>query len=202
MSKDQIIPSGLLELYVIGDLSQSEKLRVEKAMEQDDTIKYEILAIEKALEAYALGHAVSVTSAVKPMLFAQIDFNDRLLNGEVPVTPPSLSPESKIADFSQWLQREDMQEPETYESMHGRIINSTEEKTTLIIWLKHGAPDETHTDEIEKFLIVEGSCEIKIGNTVHSLERGDYLSIPLFINHNVKVTSDFPCKIILERAAA
>ena len=87
MSIDQIISSGLLELYVIGDLAQSEKLLVEKAMEQDDAIRVEILEIEKALEAYALNHAISVAPDIKPMLFAAVNFNDRLQNGEVPVNP-------------------------------------------------------------------------------------------------------------------
>ncbi len=202
MSINPIIATGLLELYVIGDLPKSEMLRVEKAMEQDESVRLEILEIEKAMEAYALHNAVSVAPAVKPMLFAALNYQSRLENGEVPVLSPALNAQSKISDFSQWLEREDMQEPEAYDSMYGNIIDSNEEKTTLIVWLKDGAPDETHTDEIEKFLIVEGTCDIQIGDAVHSLKSGDYLSIPLHINHNVKVTSSFRCKIILERSAA
>jgi mannose-6-phosphate isomerase-like protein (cupin superfamily) len=202
MSIDQIISSGLLELYVIGDLSQAEKLLVEKAMEEDDSVKDEMLEIEKALEAYAFNKAIAVDPTTKPMLFAAVNFSDRLENGEVPVTSPTLSSKSKISDFSQWLEREDMQEPDEYDSMHGKIIDSNNQKTTMIVWLKDGAPDETHTDEIEKFLIVEGSCDITIGNTVHSLKSGDFLSIPLFVNHSLVVTSNFPCKVILERTAA
>lgn len=202
MSIDQIKHSGLLELYVIGDLSESEALLVEDAMAQDDAIKQEIAEIEKAMEALAFINAVPVSSTGKPMLLSAVNFIDRIQKGEAPVSAPSLHPNSKISDFSQWLEREDMQEPNEYESMHGRIINSDEEKTTLIVWLKDKSPDEMHTDEYEKFLVVEGTCDIKIDNTIHSLKAGDYLAIPLFVNHSIEVTSDIPCKVILERAAA
>lgn len=199
---DQIISSGLLELYVIGDISPSEVELVEQAMEKDESVRQAVLEIENALEAYATEHAVPVSCTIKPMLLATANYMDRMQNGETPTSAPSLSENSKVSDFKQWLEREDMQEPNEYDSMHGRIISSDEVKTTMIVWLKDGAPDETHTDEIEKFLIVEGSCDIQIGEKVHSLSKGDYLSIPLFINHNVKVTSTKPCKVILERSAA
>ena len=64
------------------------------------------------------------------------------------------------------------------------------------------APEEIHTNEFERFLIVEGSCDIQIGETVHQLQAGDFLSIPLFENHFVTVTSSIPCKVILQRVAA
>ena len=75
-------------------------------------------------------------------------------------------------------------------------------QTLFVARLKHGAPTETHTNEYEKFLIVEGSCDLTIGTTVHHLNAGNYLSIPLYVSHDVKVTSAIPCKIILQRVNA
>lgn len=202
MSIDQIISSGLLELYVIGEISPSDALLVEKAMKENEFVRNEISEIELAFQSYATHHAVSAPPTIKPLLFAAVNYTTRLENGEIPVIPPSLSEESKISDYSQWLENENMQEPEEYDLMYGSIISSDHHKTTMIVWLKEGAPDEIHTDEIEKFLIVEGTCDIKIGDTIHSLKRGDFLSIPLFISHSVTVTSSTRCKVILERAAA
>ena len=202
MSIEDLKSSGILEMYVLGDLSDSEIGTVEKAISEHPHIRQEIYEIERALEAYAMAHAVTTDPTAKPMLLAAANFQDRMKLGEVPTTPPFLSEDSSIADFSHWLDREDLQEPEEYDSMHGRIIGADENKTTLIVWLKEGAPDETHTDELEKFLIIEGTCDITIGDKVHSLKAGDYLSIPLHISHRVEVTSDIRCKIILERAAA
>jgi mannose-6-phosphate isomerase-like protein (cupin superfamily) len=64
------------------------------------------------------------------------------------------------------------------------------------------APDEIHDNEYEKFLIVEGECDITVGTNVHHLTPGNYFSIPLHATHSVKVTSKTPCKVILQRVAA
>lgn len=202
MSLEQIKNSGILELYVMGDLNNHEMEEVEKSIELYPVLKQEIYSIELAFESYARAHAVAPAPDVKPMLRAVADYTLRLENGEAPENPPSISLESKIEDYKSWLDRANLQEPEGYDSMFGHIIGSSEEKTTLIVWLKDGAPDETHTDEYEKFLIVEGTCNITIEEEVHSLKAGDVLMIPLFVNHRVEVTSSIPCKIILERAAA
>lgn len=202
MSLEQIKESGLLESYVIGDLSDAELKEVELALVAYPILKDELAEIEAALETYALAHAIEPPAAEKPMLFAVLNYSQRLQAGESSDDPPLLHAESKAIEFSQWLNRKDLQEPESYDSMHGYIIGASEEKTTLIVWLKDGAPDETHTDELETFLILEGTCNITIGDTVNSLKAGDVLTIPLHINHRVEVTSDVPCKIILERKAA
>lgn len=202
MELNEILESGLLELYVIGDLSSAENEIVENAIAQNPALKQEIQEIEKTLEAYAMAHASEIPATVKPMLLTMNNYQERLANGEKPQNPPVLSKDSNPSEFKEWLERPDLQEPDAYDSMAGRIIGANEDKTTMIVWLKEGAPPEVHTDEIEKFLIVEGTCDITIGETKHSLKAGDYLEIPLFISHHVVVTSTFRCKIILERYAA
>lgn len=202
MSIEKIRESGLLELYIIGDLEEVEVKLVEDTIEKYPILKQDLQEIEITLERYALQHAIEPPATVKPMMFAVLDYTQRMEAGEAPSSPPALHRGSKISDFSEWLDREDLQEADDYDAMHGKIIGASEERTTLIVWLRYGAPDEVHTDEIEKFLVVEGTCNITIGDTVHSLRAGDNLAIPLFINHRVEVTSSFPCKVILERAAA
>ena len=86
--------------------------------------------------------------------------------------------------------------------MYAKIISSTSNETTAIVWLKEAAPAEVHTDTYEKFLVVEGSCTISIEDTIHRLVPGDFLSIPLHVSHVVTVTSTEYCKIILQRVAA
>ena len=64
------------------------------------------------------------------------------------------------------------------------------------------APQEVHDNEYKKFLIVEGTCDIVIGENAHSLVPGDVLEIPLHTTHFGRVTSSMPCKVILQRIAA
>ena len=92
--------------------------------------------------------------------------------------------------------------PESFEDFHIKIIGHTSEVTTAIIWIKHMAPQEVHKDELERFLILEGTCELTIEDEVYNLKAGDYLAIPLYKKHDLKITSAIPCKAILQRIAA
>jgi len=202
MELEEIKNSGILELYVLGDLSSEEIAELDQAFSNNLELKKEMFEIERAFEAYAQLNARDVDPTGRAMLGTTIKFVERIANGELPTIPPSLSSESKIVDFKEWLDRDDLKEPESEDSMTAHIISATPERKTLIVWLKHGAPPEIHTHETEKFLIVEGTCDITIGNNVHSFKAGDFLEIPLFTSHHVKVTSRIRCKLILERSAA
>ena len=48
---------------------------------------------------------------------------------------------------------------------------------------------------------MEGTCTITIEDEIHQLVPGNVLSIPLYKNHTVVVTSEIPCKVILQRIA-
>lgn len=52
------IESGVLELYVLGDLSPEEKLDVEKMASAYPAVKAELAEIEQSLEMYAQEHAI------------------------------------------------------------------------------------------------------------------------------------------------
>lgn len=199
---EQIRNSGLIESYAIGNIDHTQLLQIEKWLKKYPFLHQDVYEIQKALEQYAMAHSEAPSKTVKALLLTTLDYNLRLEKGEKPTFPPALHKHSTIDEFKPWLDRIDMVEPENYEAMFGKIIGATEERTTIIVWLKLGAPDETHTDEIEKFLIIEGTCNIIIGDQIHSLVAGDNISIPLHINHRVEVTSSFRCKVILERAAA
>jgi len=200
MSLENIRNEGLLERYVIGDLSVQEVDIVERALREIPALKEELQEIEQAFTLYAHANAIEPDPTTKPFLMTFLNYTERLKAGEAATFPPALNENTKVDDYKQWLDRPDLQEPKAYESMHGFIIGHTEERTNLIVWLKHGAPDETHTDELEKFFIVEGTCNIVLDDKeVHPLKPGDYFAIPLHISHRVEVTSNIPCKVILER---
>lgn len=198
----EYIQSGILEMYVLGVTSQAETREVEEMAVKHPEIQKEIEAIMRAMEKYADSHALAPHQAIKPLLLASIDYQERLKNGEAMSFPPELNAGSKIEDYKEWLDRKDMILPDHFEDFHARIIGYTPQMTSAIVWIKYMAPDEVHDKEYEKFLIVEGTCEITIGEEVHKLKAGDYLPIPLHVSHYVKVTSEIPCKIILQRIAA
>ena len=69
------IESGILELYVLGQLSATESSEVEVMATTHPEIKAEITAIEIAMESYALENAIAPSLNVEEKLFAQISPN-------------------------------------------------------------------------------------------------------------------------------
>ncbi len=189
-------------MYVLGHATPEEVALVERETALHEEVRKEIEAISVSLEKYAKSNAAAPDPTVKPFLMATIDYMERLKAGEVPGNPPELQMNSTAADYAQWLEREDLKLNEPLTDVKANIIGYTPTVLTAIVWLTAGAPPETHTDELEKFLILEGTCDITIGDHIHSMKPGDVLFIPLHVSHNIRVTSNHPCKVILQRIAA
>jgi anti-sigma-K factor RskA len=66
------IESGVLELYVLGDLSPEETLRVEELASQHQEIRDELAAIEYAMEEFAIQNAVQPPADVETKLFQKL----------------------------------------------------------------------------------------------------------------------------------
>ena len=201
MTSKQFIDSGILEQYVFGTASTVELEEVERMVAADPLIQSEINTICEALEIQAMANAIEPGPEVKLFLMAEINYTERLKNGEPVTTPPLLHQQSTIKDYADWLNRDDMRYEGT-ENLFAKIIGYTPEAVTAIVWIKENTPPEIHDDEYERFLIVEGTCDILVGDETSHLVPGDYFAIPLYKNHIVKVTSTTPCKIILQRMAA
>ena len=201
LTSKQYIDSGILEQYVLGYADTNECKEVEIMAASHPAIQAEIEAIARSLEIFAEANAVEPNPVIKPFLLAIIDYTERLKNGEPVCNPPILDENSKESDYTTWLNRNDMVSPGT-DGVFAKIIGYTPEAITAIVWLKDYAPQEVHDNEYERFLIVEGTCNIIVDEKVYQLVPGDYFAIPLYKNHSVEVTSDIPCKVILQRVAA
>jgi len=66
------IESGILELYVLGQLSAEECSEVAEMAHKYPEVKAEILAIELAMETYALQNAVEPSTTIEKQIFAKI----------------------------------------------------------------------------------------------------------------------------------
>ena len=193
------IQSGVLELYVLGAASPEERLEVEKMVAAHPEVRQELDQLQSTMEQYAQAHAVKPRGTVKTMIMSTIDYMERMAQGELPSSPPILTPDSRISDYTPWLNREDADLPDDAEGIYAKIIGYTPKATTAIIWIKEMTEPEVHHDEYERFLIVEGSCNFKAGDKVQALKAGDFFAVPLHTPHVAEVTSDIPCKAILQR---
>lgn len=202
MNIEEYIESGILELYVMGLTEPAESETIKKLADEHEAIRNEIAEISDGLELMATMNKKEPHPAVKTLLMATLNYTERLTNGEELSFPPMLHEGSEINDYSQWLDRTDLTPPKIIDGMFARLIGHTPEVTTAIVWLKEIAPEEVHHDEFERFLIVEGACDITIEDNIYSLLPGDFIEIPLHADHDIKVTSTIPCKVILQRVAA
>jgi len=89
------IESGVLELYVLGDLSPEETLRVEEMASQYPEVRDELAAIEQAMEQYAMQNAVEPSADVESRLFGKLGLSD---DSEIETvsTPPVQQEEPRI----------------------------------------------------------------------------------------------------------
>ncbi|MBC7388944.1 MAG: cupin domain-containing protein [Opitutaceae bacterium] len=198
----EIIESGILDLYVLGATTLEETVEVERLLISLPEILDEINLIKSTLTDLSSTINKTPRVTVKPFLFASIDYMERLQGGEPHKITPVLGPDSKISDFQEWLSRDDMVIPKDFKDYHIKILTHTPAMSCAIVWIEHEAPLEVHHNEMERLLIIEGSCEITYGNEVKELYSGDYFDVPLHTDHRVVITSEIPCKVILQRIAA
>lgn len=72
MNKEDIISSGLLELYALALTSPDETKEVEDALLKYPEIKQELNAIELSIESYAEAHAIEPSASLKDKILSQI----------------------------------------------------------------------------------------------------------------------------------
>jgi anti-sigma-K factor RskA len=76
LNNNDIISSGLLELYVMGQTTSEETEQIQNLEKNHPEIANEIKAIEDSLQNYAMLNAIEPNSNVKAKLFSQINFED------------------------------------------------------------------------------------------------------------------------------
>jgi anti-sigma-K factor RskA len=82
LNKEDIISSGLLELYAIGLASSEETRQVAEYMNRYPELRQELDAIEMSLEKYAQAHAITPSESVKDKIFSKIISDNPAEQGE------------------------------------------------------------------------------------------------------------------------
>jgi anti-sigma-K factor RskA len=72
LNAQEIISSGILELYCTGLTSAAETAEVQQWAKQYPEVAAEIEAIQRGLEGYAQSHAITPATSVKEKIFAEI----------------------------------------------------------------------------------------------------------------------------------
>ena len=73
MEKEEIISSGLLEMYVVGAASPEEAAQVERWRSEYPEVAAELIAIEQSMESYAAANAVAPAAGIKDKILASLN---------------------------------------------------------------------------------------------------------------------------------
>jgi hypothetical protein len=192
MNGPQHIPPGTLELYVLGALSAEESRYIRDLAQADAELRASIHGLEQRLEDLAWQGAITPPAHLRARILERIAGIAHL---------PSLLHGSTATDFMPWLE-ELPPLTEAFDNMHVAPLSFADRVPTALVWVKSHVEEEIHTDVLESFLILEGTCQVRMEGKVIDLVPGDVMHIPLHTPHSIQVTSATPCKAIVQRVAA
>ncbi len=199
---EDYIESGIIELVTMNLAEEREReLSFEMAAEYP-AVQQAFNDFAAIFESYIQKQAVPPGRDMKALIMAIVDFQERIADDEIVDVPPLLHAGSLPADYLRWLEKTAGPDPTSSDNLYARIFTLNPVSTLGVVWIKTETVVETHEDQFESFLILEGSCKIIVGNNSYELGVGDYFQIPLFSPHQIIVTSAIPCKAILQRLAA
>lgn len=194
------LESGILELYVAGSLPLEEALAVENMAVHHPEVQAEIVRLQVAVEQLWDIQPLAPPPALKARVLAEVAaLAERPFD---PARPPVLNVGARAEDYRFWVEQEGIVPPDHYENLFFIPVAMNEDGLTAVVWINGHVEEEMHDQAIEKFLVLEGSCQINIEGEMHQLKAGDYLAVPKFRWHIVDVTSEIACKLVVQRIAA
>jgi mannose-6-phosphate isomerase-like protein (cupin superfamily) len=196
------LETGILVDYVFGNLDAAAMQDVELMAFLHPTVAEELGAMME-VDAVLTRETVKTPPArSKQRLMDFMDEAEKNERDAIIIRPPFLNTQSTAADFEAWVSQEGMEPPQEYENLHVVPIDGNPDGLTMVVWVKSYIAEEVHLDSVEKFLVLEGACTIDVEGETYSLKKGDFMSIPKFMRHTVHVTSEIPCKLIVQQVAA
>lgn len=189
MNLKAYIESGILELYALHLLDESERGEVQALILQYRQLKEEVERIEHTLESYAQKTAIQPPEGLKEKIKDALDNNNFELI-------------SKHADYNYWLNLVKNDYPEAFQQANFfNVIRDQDGLKQVLVVSSFDIEDETHQDVYESFLILQGKCRCTVGTDVFYLEAGGYTQIPLDAHHQVEII-EAPVMAIVQYTAA
>lgn len=199
MTVAELLKSGLLEMYCLGDISERDKILVENFALHEPLVRKEISAIEKSFEIYSETHAKKPPAQLKNKIIEAIMQQEADKLG----LPPLLTAETNSDDWFNYLHDNDIHPPNYFKQLYMYELPSTQNLITYVAWARKGAfVEEIHERESEKLLMLKGTCIIRFNKKEYHLKENDFIEIPANTMHHAEATSDEIMILIGQRIAA
>lgn len=196
MNIKEYIESGVLELYCTGNLSAKEEAQV-LSMTMHPDVRDELTRIQSTIKSFSFEHAITPPASVKIGLDNILDN----LELEAKMNPEQLPLINQYSDYRKWLELVQDEIPTEFtEERVVKVLTHTPDLMQAFVISTTEFEDEVHTDEYESFLILQGTCECTVGDTVRNMVAGEFMAIPLHEHHSVKMTTPFVVAIMQRKA--
>ncbi len=193
MNIQDYLASGILELYCLGNLSPAEEEEVRFIMSRNPEIKKEIERVQFALEGFAQKHAIAPPPHLESAISALIDN----LEKEKRMDAEDLPLINKFSNHEVWKNLIPKSLPKTIrDERYCEVLTRTAKVVQMLVISPTDFEDEVHDNLHESFLILEGRCECTVGNETLQMKAGDYMEIPLYAHHDVKIQSPYVVAIL------
>jgi mannose-6-phosphate isomerase-like protein (cupin superfamily) len=164
----------------------------------------ELAQTELALQRFAEAHAQKPPLSMRDKILGKIQkLNTQAQNRQ----KISLDAVPLLTVDANWLDWQEavahISPPDDYEDVHLEPIREDDAVQIFVAFVKEHIDEEVHTDLMESFILLEGSCECFIKNEdgtqriVH-MREGDRIEFQLGEIHDIYITSAKPAKAILQ----
>lgn len=192
MNIQEYIESGILEQYCLNVLNEQERADVLKNCSLYPEIKQELTAIEISFENLFRSQSIAPDKKLKDQILAKLGFANTVTLQNLPLI-------DAYSNYSDWLAAvEHLIPAEPFEPFFAEVLRQDEKATQTLVITQLNAPEETHVDRMESFLILKGHCTCTVGNETFTLQAGDFLEIPLHVKHDIKIDSPYVIAILQE----
>ena len=177
------IQSGILEQYCLDLLNESERAEVLKNCALYPEIKQELINLENTIEKMVKAQAIVPNESLKQKILNKLGFGEEIDLNNLPVV-------NAYADYNAWLKAvEHLIPAKPFDDFFIEVLRQDYKATQMLVVTKIDVPEETHDNWIESFFILEGQCVCTVGDGTFTLNAGDFLEVPLYTEHDIKITS-------------
>ncbi len=185
MNADELISSGLIEMYCLGLASKDETILVEKFASQHQHVRDEIVAVKEALQKYLAASEKSPNVRLRNKILDAVKQPDEVF------LPPRLTLQSTSEEWITYLKKNNIHPPDNFEPVHFLDLPGNDKQVTYVVWATKGVYlEESHDNEDEYLLMLRGKCSITLEGKMSMYSSGDVIFIPKNHLHRAEAMSD------------
>lgn len=193
---DAIKASGIVEAYCLGQLEGEDLKKFVGLLASYPDLESEVRMVQMSLIGKKQLVSSPISEEVRNKIFEKIRAQSES-KAKPDFLPELIGPGSchehwlaKTAQFSF---------PEDKDPIHLIPLRIEEKTHQFLAWVQDGVEEEIHTDMVESFLLLKGTCTCNVGGEILQLRAGDFLEIPIYQSHFITVTSSDGIFAILQR---